>query len=462
MSEMTPREIVSELDKHIIGQDAAKRSVAIALRNRWRRMQLNEELRHEVTPKNILMIGPTGVGKTEIARRLAKLANAPFIKVEATKFTEVGYVGKEVDSIIRDLTDAAIKMVRMQSIDKNRYRAEELAEERVLDVLIPPAKNNWGQTEPSQEPSAARQAFRKKLREGQLDDKEIEIDLAAAPMGVEIMSPPGMEEMTSQLQSMFQNLGGQKQKPRKLKIKDAMKLLIEEEAAKLVNPEELKQEAIDAVEQHGIVFIDEIDKICKRGGNSSGPDVSREGVQRDLLPLVEGCTVSTKHGMVKTDHILFIASGAFQVASPSDLIPELQGRLQFQVASPSDLIPELQGRLPIRVELKALTTHDFERILTEPNASITVQYKALMATEGVNIEFTEDGIKRIAQAAWQVNETTENIGARRLHTVLERLVEDISYDASEMNGQTVIIDAEYVSKHLDVLVADEDLSRFIL
>ena len=443
MSEMTPREIVSELDKHIIGQDAAKRSVAIALRNRWRRMQLNEELRHEVTPKNILMIGPTGVGKTEIARRLAKLANAPFIKVEATKFTEVGYVGKEVDSIIRDLTDAAIKMVRMQSIDKNRYRAEELAEERVLDVLIPPAKNNWGQSEQPQEPSAARQAFRKKLREGQLDDKEIEIDLAAAPMGVEIMAPPGMEEMTSQLQSMFQNLGGQKQKPRKLKIKDAMKLLIEEEAAKLVNPEELKQEAIDAVEQHGIVFIDEIDKICKRG-ESSGPDVSREGVQRDLLPLVEGCTVSTKHGMVKTDHILFIASGAFQVAKPSDLIPELQ------------------GRLPIRVELQALTTSDFERILTEPNASITVQYKALMATEGVDINFTESGIKRIAEAAWQVNETTENIGARRLHTVLERLMEDISYDASDLNGQSITIDAEYVSKHLDALVADEDLSRFIL
>ena len=443
MSEMTPREIVSELNKHIIGQDNAKRSVAIALRNRWRRMQLNEELRHEVTPKNILMIGPTGVGKTEIARRLAKLANAPFIKVEATKFTEVGYVGKEVDSIIRDLTDAAIKMVRMQSIDKNRYRAEELAEERVLDVLIPPAKNNWGQTEPSQEPSAARQAFRKKLREGQLDDKEIEIDLAAAPMGVEIMSPPGMEEMTSQLQSMFQNLGGQKQKPRKLKIKDAMKLLIEEEAAKLVNPEELKQEAIDAVEQHGIVFIDEIDKICKRG-ESSGPDVSREGVQRDLLPLVEGCTVSTKHGMVKTDHILFIASGAFQIAKPSDLIPELQ------------------GRLPIRVELQALTTSDFERILTEPNASITVQYKALMATEGVNIEFTDSGIKRIAEAAWQVNESTENIGARRLHTVLERLMEEISYDASDLSGQNITIDADYVSKHLDALVADEDLSRFIL
>ncbi|ELY4672522.1 HslU--HslV peptidase ATPase subunit [Cronobacter muytjensii] len=443
MSEMTPREIVSELDKHIIGQEAAKRSVAIALRNRWRRMQLNEELRHEVTPKNILMIGPTGVGKTEIARRLAKLANAPFIKVEATKFTEVGYVGKEVDSIIRDLTDSAIKMVRMQSIEKNRYRAEEMAEERILDVLIPPAKNNWGQPEQQQEPSAARQAFRKKLREGELDDKEIEINLAAAPMGVEIMAPPGMEEMTSQLQSMFQNLGGQKQKPRKLKIKDAMKLLVEEEAAKLVNPEELKEQAIEAVEQHGIVFIDEIDKICKRG-NVSGPDVSREGVQRDLLPLVEGCTVSTKHGMVKTDHILFIASGAFQVASPSDLIPELQ------------------GRLPIRVELQALTAEDFERILTEPNASVTVQYKALMETEGVHIEFTDDGIKRIAQAAWQVNETTENIGARRLHTVLERLMEDISYDASDLGGQTITIDADYVSKHLDALVADEDLSRFIL
>ncbi|EEP0074823.1 HslU--HslV peptidase ATPase subunit [Salmonella enterica] len=443
MSEMTPREIVSELNKHIIGQDNAKRSVAIALRNRWRRMQLDEELRHEVTPKNILMIGPTGVGKTEIARRLAKLANAPFIKVEATKFTEVGYVGKEVDSIIRDLTDAAVKMVRVQAIEKNRYRAEELAEERILDVLIPPAKNNWGQAEQQQEPSAARQTFRKKLREGQLDDKEIEINLAAAPMGVEIMAPPGMEEMISQLQSMFQNLGGQKQKPRKLKIKDAMKLLVEEEAAKLVNPEELKQDAIDAVEQHGIVFIDEIDKICKRG-ETSGPDVSREGVQRDLLPLVEGCTVSTKHGMVKTDHILFIASGAFQVAKPSDLIPELQ------------------GRLPIRVELQALTTSDFERILTEPNASVTVQYKALMATEGVNIEFTDSGIKRIAEAAWQVNETTENIGARRLHTVLERLMEEISYNASDLHGQNITIDAEYVSKHLDALVADEDLSRFIL
>ncbi|GKW43235.1 HslU--HslV peptidase ATPase subunit [Pectobacterium parvum] len=443
MSEMTPREIVSELDSYIIGQHKAKRAVSIALRNRWRRMQLDEALRHEVTPKNILMIGPTGVGKTEIARRLAKLANAPFIKVEATKFTEVGYVGKEVDSIIRDLTDSAIKMVRHQSIEKNRFRAEEMAEDRILDVLIPPAKNNWGQAEGTQEPSATRQAFRKKLREGQLDDKEIEIDLAASPVGVEIMAPPGMEEMTNQLQSMFQNLAGQKQKARKVKIKDAFKLLIEEEAAKLVNPEELKQQAIEAVEQHGIVFIDEIDKICKRG-ESSGPDVSREGVQRDLLPLVEGCTVSTKHGMVKTDHILFIASGAFQVASPSDLIPELQ------------------GRLPIRVELQALTTEDFERILTEPSASLTEQYKALMATEGVNISFTADGIRRIAEAAWQVNESTENIGARRLHTVMERLIEDVSYDASEMNGQSVTIDADYVRNHLDELVADEDLSRFIL
>ena len=449
MSEMTPREIVSELDSYIIGQDKAKRAVAIALRNRWRRMQLDEALRHEVTPKNILMIGPTGVGKTEIARRLAKLANAPFIKVEATKFTEVGYVGKEVDSIIRDLTDSAIKMVRSQAIEKNKYRAEEMAEERILDVLIPPAKNNWGQAEQSAEPSAARQSFRKKLREGQLDDKEIEIDLAASSPGVEIMAPPGMEEMTSQLQSMFQNLGGQKQKARKLKIKEAMKLLIEEEAAKLVNPEELKQDAIEAVEQHGIVFIDEIDKICKRGGqNAGGPDVSREGVQRDLLPLVEGCTVSTKHGMVKTDHILFIASGAFQVASPSDLIPELQ------------------GRLPIRVELQALTVNDFQRILTEPNASITVQYKALMNTEGVNIEFTEEGIRRIAEAAWQVNETTENIGARRLHTLLERLLEEVSFSASDLASThsevPIRIDADYVNSHLGELAQNEDLSRYIL
>lgn len=443
MSEMTPREIVSELNQHIIGQDKAKRAVAIALRNRWRRMQLDEELRHEVTPKNILMIGPTGVGKTEIARRLAKLANAPFIKVEATKFTEVGYVGKEVDSIIRDLTDSAVKMIRSQAIDKNRNRAEELAEDRILDVLVPPAKDGWGQTENTTD-STARQAFRKKLREGSLDDKEIEIEVSGVNIGVEIMAPPGMEDMTNQLQSMFQNLGGQKTKPRKMKIKDAFKQLIEEEAAKLVNIDDLKHEAIEAVEQNGIVFIDEIDKVCKRGGNASGPDVSREGVQRDLLPLVEGCTVSTKHGSVKTDHILFIASGAFQTASPSDLIPELQ------------------GRLPIRVELQALTTEDFERILIEPNASLTVQYKALMATEGVNIEFTQDGIRKIAESAWQVNEQNENIGARRLHTVLERLMEEVSFEASDLSGKSITIDADYVSSHLDKLVADEDLSKFIL
>ena len=443
MSEMTPREIVSELDQHIIGQSDAKRAVAIALRNRWRRMQLQEPMRHEVTPKNILMIGPTGVGKTEIARRLAKLANAPFIKVEATKFTEVGYVGKEVDSIIRDLTDSAMKLVRQQEIVKNRAKAEEAAEERILDTLLPAAKNQWGEVENYDSQSNTRQIFRKKLREGLLDDKEVEIDVAGVPMGVEIMAPPGMEDMTSQLQSMFENLSGSQTKKRKMKIKDALKTLIDDEAAKLVNPEELKQKAIDAVEQNGIVFIDEIDKICKKG-EYSGADVSREGVQRDLLPLVEGSTVNTKHGMVRTDHILFIASGAFQVARPSDLIPELQ------------------GRLPIRVELSALTAEDFERILTEPNASLTEQYKALMATEGVNIEFTQDAIKKIAEAAFRVNEKTENIGARRLHTVMERLMDKISFNASDMDGQTVNIDAAYVSEALGEVVENEDLSRFIL
>ena len=443
MSEMTPREIVSELDQHIIGQSDAKRAVAIALRNRWRRMQLQEPMRHEVTPKNILMIGPTGVGKTEIARRLAKLANAPFIKVEATKFTEVGYVGKEVDSIIRDLTDSAMKLVRQHEIVKNRAKAEEAAEERILDALLPAAKNQWGEVENRDSQSNTRQIFRKKLREGQLDDKEVEIDVAGVSMGVEIMAPPGMEDMTSQLQSMFENLSGSQTKKRKMKIKDALKTLIDDEAAKLVNPEELKQKAIDAVEQNGIVFIDEIDKICKKG-EYSGADVSREGVQRDLLPLVEGSTVNTKHGMVKTDHILFIASGAFQVARPSDLIPELQ------------------GRLPIRVELSALTAEDFERILTEPNASLTEQYKALMATEGVNIEFTQDAIKKIAEAAFRVNEKTENIGARRLHTVMERLMDKISFNASDMDGQTVNIDAAYVTEALGEVIENEDLSRFIL
>ena len=443
MSEMTTREIVSELDQHIIGQSDAKRAVAIALRNRWRRMQLQEPMRHEVTPKNILMIGPTGVGKTEIARRLAKLANAPFIKVEATKFTEVGYVGKEVDSIIRDLTDSAMKLVRQQEIVKNRAKAEEAAEERILDALLPAAKNQWGEVENRDSQSNTRQIFRKKLREGQLDDKEVEIDVAGVSMGVEIMAPPGMEDMTSQLQSMFENLSGSQTKKRKMKIKDALKTLIDDEAAKLVNPEELKQKAIDAVEQNGIVFIDEIDKICKKG-EYSGADVSREGVQRDLLPVVEGSTVNTKHGMVKTDHILFIASGAFQVARPSDLIPELQ------------------GRLPIRVELSALTAEDFERILTEPSASLTEQYKALMATEGVNIEFTQDAIKKIAEAAFRVNEKTENIGARRLHTVMERLMDKISFNASDMDGQTVNIDAAYVTEALGEVIENEDLSRFIL
>jgi len=439
---MTPREIVHELDNHIVGQSDAKRAVAIALRNRWRRMQLNEDLRVEVTPKNILMIGPTGVGKTEIARRLAKLANAPFIKVEATKFTEVGYVGKEVETIIRDLADMAIKLTKEQEMARVKHLAEEAAEERILDILLPPPRDSFGNEEETDN-SSTRQVFRKKLREGQLDDKEVELDLAAPQMGVEIMAPPGMEEMTSQLQNMFQGMSNEKTSKRKLTIKNALKALQEEEAAKIVNQDDIKQKAIDAVEQNGIVFIDEIDKICKRG-DSSGPDVSREGVQRDLLPLVEGSTVSTKHGMIKTDHILFIASGAFQMSKPSDLIPELQ------------------GRLPIRVELQPLTTEDFVRILTEPNASLTEQYIALMATEGLKIEFTEDGINALADAAWQVNESTENIGARRLHTMMERLVEEVSFNADERAGETIKIDSDYVGNTLTELVKNEDLSRFIL
>jgi ATP-dependent HslUV protease ATP-binding subunit HslU len=445
MSDMTPREIVHELDSHIIGQGDAKRAVAIALRNRWRRMQLDEALRNEVTPKNILMIGPTGVGKTEIARRLAKLARAPFIKVEATKFTEVGYVGKEVETIIRDLADMAIKMVKEDEMNRVQHLAEEAAEERILDVLLPPARDGFGNVETKEEDSSStRQVFRKKLREGKLDDKEIELDLAAPQVGVEIMAPPGMEDMTSQLQSMFQNMSSDKTKKRKLTIKDAFKALKEEEAAKIVNHDDIKQKAIYAVEQNGIVFIDEIDKICKRADSNSGGDVSREGVQRDLLPLIEGSTVSTKHGMIKTDHILFVASGAFQMAKPSDLIPELQ------------------GRLPIRVELKALSTEDFVRILTEPFASLTEQYIALLATEGVNMKFSDDGIQAIASAAWQVNETTENIGARRLHTMMERLTEDLSFHADKRAGEEVIIDKAYVVKTLDDVVKNEDLSRFIL
>jgi len=443
MSDMTPREIVHELDSHIVGQSDAKRAVAIALRNRWRRMQLNEALRNEVTPKNILMIGPTGVGKTEIARRLAKLARAPFIKVEATKFTEVGYVGKEVETIIRDLADMAIKMVKEDEMSRVQHLAEEAAEERILDVLLPPARDGFGNDEES-ENTNTRQIFRKKLREGKLDDKEVELDLAASQVGVEIMAPPGMEDMTSQLQSMFQNMSSEKTNKRKLKIKDALKALQEEEAAKIVNNDDIKQKAIYAVEQNGIVFIDEIDKICKRADSNSGGDVSREGVQRDLLPLVEGSTVSTKHGMIKTDHILFIASGAFQMTKPSDLIPELQ------------------GRLPIRVELQALTSDDFVRILTEPFASLTEQYIALLATEGVNIEFSEDGVQAIANAAWQVNETTENIGARRLHTMMERLTEELSFHADQRSGETIMIDKNYVDDTLSEVVKDEDLSRFIL
>ncbi|WP_028304498.1 HslU--HslV peptidase ATPase subunit [Oceanospirillum maris] len=440
MSQMTPREIVSELDRFIVGQSDAKRAVAIALRNRWRRMQLDPELRQEVTPKNILMIGPTGVGKTEIARRLAKLANAPFIKVEATKFTEVGYVGRDVETIIRDLTDMAMKMLREQAMKKVRSGAEEAAEERILDALLPPARAGFNE-EPAPD-SSTRQVFRKKLREGELDDKEIEIDVTAPQVGVEIMAPPGMEEMTNQLQSMFSNLSNERTKKRKLKVKDALRQATDEEAAKLVNEDELKSQVVDTVEQNGIVFIDEIDKVAKRG-ESGGADVSREGVQRDLLPLIEGSTVSTKHGMVKTDHILFIASGAFHLSKPSDLIPELQ------------------GRLPIRVELSALTPDDFKRILTEPSAALTVQYVELMKTEGLSIEFTEDGISRIAEIAYQVNEGTENIGARRLHTVMERLLESISFDAAEIKD-TVVINSAYVSKQLDDLATDEDLSRFIL
>ena len=436
---MTPREIVSELDKHIIGQADAKRSVAIALRNRWRRSQVAAELRNEITPKNILMIGPTGVGKTEIARRLARLANAPFIKIEATKFTEVGYVGRDVESIVRDLVDTAVKTSRINAMEKFQIRAADAAEERVLDILLPVADGGTlSETEAS-----TRQKMRKKLREGDLDDKEIELDVAAPSVGVEIMAPPGMEEMTSQLQSMFQNMNSGRTKARKLKIKEALRVLQEEEAAKLINEDEIKQSALEAVEQHGIVFLDEIDKICKRS-DIGGGEVSREGVQRDLLPLVEGSTVTTKYGMVKTDHILFIASGAFHLTKPSDLIPELQ------------------GRFPIRVELNALSADDFVRILTEPDASLTSQYQALLATEGVEVTFTQDGIKRIAELGWQVNEKTENIGARRLHTILEKLLEEISFNAPDLTDKLISIDAEYVDNHLMKLAEDEDLSRYIL
>lgn len=445
MSEMTPREIVEELDKHIIGQSMAKRAVAIALRNRWRRQQVPDEfLRNEITPKNILMIGPTGVGKTEIARRLARLARAPFIKVEATKFTEVGYVGREVDTIIRDLVDMAIKMTREEAMERVRPRAEDAAEERLLDLLLPPARDSGGgSSNGDRDEGAGRQRLRKLLREGQLDDKEVEIEVAAPTVGVEIMAPPGMEQMTDQLQGMFQNLGGQRKVTRKVRVHEATRLLTDEEAAALINDDELKHEALQRVEQDGIVFLDEIDKIV---GHSErhGADVSREGVQRDLLPLIEGSTVSTRSGMVKTDHILFIASGAFQLTKPSDLIPELQ------------------GRLPIRVELDALGPEDFVRILTEPDASLTEQYAGLMNTENVTLEFTPEGINHIAQVAWRVNEQTENIGARRLHTVMERLLESISFEAADRSGQALVIDPEYVDAHLSKLADDEDLSRYIL
>ncbi|WP_018415744.1 ATP-dependent protease ATPase subunit HslU [Teredinibacter turnerae] len=438
MSQMTPREIVSELDKFIVGQQAAKKAVAIALRNRWRRMQVDKSLRNEITPKNILMIGPTGVGKTEIARRLAKLANAPFIKVEATKFTEVGYVGRDVESIVRDLVDGSIKLFREQEMAKCRYRAMEAAEERILDALLPPARSSSEE----QHESNTRQIFRKKLREGDLDDKEIEIEMAATPVGVEIMAPPGMEDMTSQLQNMFSSMSSGKTRKAKLTVKKAFKKLTDEEAAKLINEDELKAQAIEAAEQNGIVFIDEIDKVTKRD-NASGADVSREGVQRDLLPLIEGCTVSTKHGMIKTDHILFIASGAFHLSKPSDLIPELQ------------------GRLPIRVELEALSPEDFERILTEPDASLTEQHQALLATEGVSLAFSKDGIRRIAETAFDVNERTENIGARRLHTVLEKLLEEASFN-TDGESVEITVDAAFVDKQLGELATNEDLSRYIL
>ncbi|MDE2584102.1 MAG: ATP-dependent protease ATPase subunit HslU [Betaproteobacteria bacterium] len=443
MTQMTPQEIVHELDKHIVGQANAKKAVAVALRNRWRRSQVAEPLRQEITPKNILMIGPTGVGKTEIARRLARLANAPFIKVEATKFTEVGYVGRDVDTIIRDLVESAIKGGREQAMKRVRTRAEDAAEERVLDALLPPARGAGFFNENQNEDSATRQKFRKKLREGELDDKEIEIELAAPSMQAEIFAPPGMEELTNQIQGMFQNMGSGRKKSRKLKIPEAMKLLIDEEAAKLVNDEEVKLDALKNVEQNGIVFLDEIDKIASRS-DAHGADVSRQGVQRDLLPLVEGTTVSTKHGMVKTDHILFIASGAFHLAKPSDLIPELQ------------------GRLPIRVELDSLSVADFEQILTQTDACLTRQYQALLATEGVSLEFTPEGIKRLAEIAFSVNEKTENIGARRLYTVMERLLEEISFSAGKAGTETLTIDAAYVDERLGQLSQNEDLSRYVL